>query len=158
MDALMTIAALTYDDLAEITDILTRLFSAEGQGLDLNQQRGAAQGEVATLRGVLEFERERTREQSKRGDHWYRTATAVQDGHCNSTRLVRQAAPRLRVMTGNRVQVRLGSVRRPFRPLSCTGPYRLPYTFMVPSGARPDSLKRVRFYARPQICLHRAGD
>ena len=146
----MTIAALTYDDLAEITDILTRLFSAEGQGLDLNQQRGAAQGEVATLRGVLEFERERTREQSKRGDHWYRTATAVQGGHCNSTRLVRQAAPRLRVMTGNRVQVRLGSVRRPFRPLSCTGPYRLPYTFMVPSGARPDSVKRVRFYARPQ--------
>jgi len=77
MDALMTIAALTYDDLAEITDILTRLFSAEGQGLDLNQQRGAAQGEVATLRGVLEFERERTREQCKRGDHWYRAATAT---------------------------------------------------------------------------------
>jgi len=73
----MTIAALTYDDLAEITDILTRLFSAEGQGLDLNQQRGAAQGEVATLRGVLEFERERTREQCKRGDHWYRAATAT---------------------------------------------------------------------------------
>ena len=49
MDALMTLTALTYDDLAEIADILTRLFSAEGQGLDLNQQRGAAQGEVVTL-------------------------------------------------------------------------------------------------------------
>jgi len=112
MDALMTLTALTYDDLAEIADILTRLFSAEGQGLDLNQQRGAAQGEGATLRGVLEFERERTSELSrfaqlaprmlssparfrrgmpntpsvgwatqacfgKRGDHWYRAATAT---------------------------------------------------------------------------------
>src|SRR5215217_9251079 len=48
MDALMTLTALTYDDLAEIADILTRLFSAEGQVLDLNQQRGAAQGEGAT--------------------------------------------------------------------------------------------------------------
>ena len=72
MDALMTLTALTYDDLAEIADILTRLFSAEGQGLDLNQQRGAAQGEGATLRGVLEFERERTSELRKRGDHGYR--------------------------------------------------------------------------------------
>ena len=62
MDALMTITALTYDDLAEIADILTRLLSAEGQGLDLNQQLGAAHGEVVALRGVLEFERERTRE------------------------------------------------------------------------------------------------
>src|SRR3954454_4989382 len=65
MDALMTLTALTYDDLAEIADILTRLLSAEGQGLDLNPQRGAAQGEVATLRGVLEFERERTSELSR---------------------------------------------------------------------------------------------
>jgi len=31
-------------------------------------------------------------------------------------------------MTGNRVHVRLRSVRRPFMPLSCTGPYRMPYT------------------------------
>ena len=31
-------------------------------------------------------------------------------------------------MTGNRVHVRLRSVRRPFVPLSCTGPYRMPYT------------------------------
>ena len=77
MDALMTLTALTYDDLAEIADILTRLFSAEGQVLDLNQQRGAAQGEGATLRGVLEFEQERTRELRKRGDHWYRAATAT---------------------------------------------------------------------------------
>ena len=77
MDALMTIAALTYDDLAEIADLLTRLFSAEGQGLALTQQLGAAQGEVATLRGVLEFERERTSELRKRGDHWYRAATAT---------------------------------------------------------------------------------
>src|SRR3954452_19059300 len=51
----------------------------------------------------------------------------AQGGHCNSARLVRQAAPRLWVMTGNRVHVRLRSVRRPFMPLSCTGPYRLPY-------------------------------
>ena len=80
MDALMTITTLTYDDLAEIADILTRLFSAEGQVLDLNQQLGAAQGEVAALRGVLEFERERTRELRKRGDHWYRAATATPPG------------------------------------------------------------------------------
>ena len=69
MDALMTITALTYDDLAEIADILTRLFSAEGQVLDLNQQLGAAQGEVAALRGVLEFERERTRKRRQGGGH-----------------------------------------------------------------------------------------
>src|SRR5215210_7833663 len=55
----------------------------------------------------------------------------VQGGHCNSAQLVRQAAPRLWVMTGNRVHVRLRSVRRPFMPLSCTGPYRLPYTRTV---------------------------
>ena len=109
MDALMTITALTYDDLAEITDILTRLFSAEGQVLDLNQQLGAAQGEVAALTGVLEFERERTRElPQERG-------SLVQGSHCNSARLVRQAAPRLRVMTGNWVHVRLRSVRRPIK-------------------------------------------
>src|SRR5215212_5854480 len=53
MDALMTITALTYDDLAEIADILTRLFSAEGQVLDLNQQLGAAQSEVAALSGWI---------------------------------------------------------------------------------------------------------
>ena len=73
----MTLTALTYDDLAEIADLLTRLFSAEGQGLALNQQRGAAQGEGATLRGVLEFEQERTSELCKRGDHGYRAATAT---------------------------------------------------------------------------------
>jgi hypothetical protein len=77
MDALMTITALTCDDLAEIADLLTRLFSAEGQGLALNQQEGAAQGEGATLRGVLESERERTSELCKRGDHGYRAATAT---------------------------------------------------------------------------------
>ena len=77
MDAFMTLTALTYDDLAEIADILTRLFSAEGQGLALNQQRGAAQGEAAALRGVLEFERERTSELGKRGGHGYRAATAT---------------------------------------------------------------------------------
>src|SRR4051812_45213605 len=77
MDALMTITALTYDDLAEIADILTRLFSAEGQVLNLNQQLGAAQSEVAALPGVLEFERERMRELRKKGDHWYRAATAT---------------------------------------------------------------------------------
>src|SRR4051794_713631 len=80
MDALMTITALTYDDLAEIADILTRLLSAEDQVLDMNQQLGAAQGEVAALRGVLEFERESTRELRQGGDHWYRAATATPPG------------------------------------------------------------------------------
>src|SRR3954468_6933696 len=80
MDALMTITALTYDDLAEIADILTKLLSAEGQVLDLNQQLGAAQGEVAALRGVLEFERERTRKRRQGGDHWHRAATATPPG------------------------------------------------------------------------------
>ena len=80
MGALMTITALTYDDLAEIADILTRLFSAENQVLDLNQQRGTAQGEVVTRQSVLEFERERMRELRKRGDHWHRAATATPPG------------------------------------------------------------------------------
>ena len=77
MDALMTLTALTYDDLAEIADLLTRLFSAEGQGLALTQQLGAAQGEGAMLRGVLEFGRERTSELRKRGDHCYRAPPAT---------------------------------------------------------------------------------
>ena len=50
-------------------DILTRLLSAEGQGLDLNQQLGAAHGEVVALRGVLEFERERTRKRRQGEGH-----------------------------------------------------------------------------------------
>jgi hypothetical protein len=56
------------------------LFSAEGQVLDLNQQRGAAQGEVVTLQSVLEFERERTRELPQERGYWYRPATATPPG------------------------------------------------------------------------------
>jgi uncharacterized coiled-coil protein SlyX len=71
MGALMTNIALTYDDLAEATAFMAdRLLAAQDQVLDLNQQLAAAQGEVAALRGMLEFEQERTRELRNRGDHW----------------------------------------------------------------------------------------
>ena len=54
----MTPTALTYDDLVEAAGLMAeRLFSAEGQILPLNQQLAAAHGEVAALRGVLEFKR-----------------------------------------------------------------------------------------------------
>src|SRR4051795_13423966 len=72
----MTNIALTYDDLAEATAFMAdRLLAAQDQVLDhqvldLNQQLAAAQGEVAALRGMLEFEQERTRELRNRGDHW----------------------------------------------------------------------------------------
>ena len=150
MDALMTITALTYDDLAEIADILTRLFSAEGQVLDLNQQLGAARrsGDAPERAGVRA--RTHKRATQERG-------SLVQGGHCNSAQLVRQAAPRLWVMTGNRVHVRLRSVRRPFMPLSCTGPYRLPYTRTVHlsphSPAAPRRCPEVGSVARsPALC------
>src|SRR3954466_15122660 len=62
---------LTYDDLAEATAFMAdRLLAAQDQVLDLNQQLAAARGEVAALRGMLEFEQERTRELRTRGDHW----------------------------------------------------------------------------------------
>src|SRR4051794_39254836 len=81
MEALMRPTALTYDDLAEAAGLMVeKLLSAEGQVLDLNQQLGAAQGEVAALRGVLEFERERTRKRRQGGDHWHRAATATPPG------------------------------------------------------------------------------
>ena len=71
MGALMTNTTLTYDDLAEATAFMAdRLLAAQDQVLDLNQQLAAAQGEVAALRGMLEFEQERTRELRNRGDHW----------------------------------------------------------------------------------------
>ena len=67
----MTNIALTYDDLAEATAFMAdRLLAAQDQVLDLNQQLAAAQGEVAALRGMLEFEQERTRELRNRGDYW----------------------------------------------------------------------------------------
>src|SRR4051794_14046035 len=81
LDALMTPTAFTYDDLAEAAGLMAeRLLSAEGQVLDLNQQLGAAHGEVAALQGVLEFERERTRKRCQGGDHWHRAATAPPPG------------------------------------------------------------------------------
>jgi hypothetical protein len=71
MGALMTNTALTYDDLAEATAFMAdRLLATQDQVLDLRQQLAAAQGEVAALRGMLEFEQERTRELRNRGDHW----------------------------------------------------------------------------------------
>jgi hypothetical protein len=71
MGALMTNIALTYDDLAEATAFMAdRLLAAQDQVLDLNQQLAAARGEVAALRGMLEFEQERTRELRNRGDYW----------------------------------------------------------------------------------------
>jgi hypothetical protein len=81
MEALMTPTALTYDDLVEAAGLMAeRLLSAEGQLLELNQQLGAAHGEVAALQGVLEFERDRTRELRQGGDHWHRAATAPPPG------------------------------------------------------------------------------
>ena len=71
MGALMTTTGLTYADLVEAAGLMAdRLLAAQGQVLNLNQQLGAAHGEVAALRGVLEFERERTRELRKREDDW----------------------------------------------------------------------------------------
>src|SRR3954466_15871550 len=78
MEALMTPTALTYDDLVEAAGLMAeRLLSAEGQVRELNQQLGAAHGEVAALRGVLEFERKRTRERHQGGDLWHKTAPAT---------------------------------------------------------------------------------
>ena len=76
MGALMTNTALTYDDLAEATAFMAdRLLAAQDEVLDLNQQLAAARGEVAALRGTLEFEQERTRELRNRGDYWQIVAT-----------------------------------------------------------------------------------
>jgi len=66
MGAVMTTTGLTYADLVEAAGLMAdRLLAAQGQVLNLNQQLGAAHGEVAALRGVLKFERERTRELRK---------------------------------------------------------------------------------------------
>src|SRR5215208_5412063 len=71
MGALMTNTSLTYDDLAEATTFMAdKLLASQDQVLDLNQQLTAARGEVAALRGMLEFEQERSRELRNRGDHW----------------------------------------------------------------------------------------
>ena len=71
MGALMINTDLSYDDLVNATAFMAdRLLATQDQALDLNQQLAAAQGEVAALRGMLEFEQERTRELRNRGDHW----------------------------------------------------------------------------------------
>ena len=71
MVTLMTSTSLTYHDLVEASTFMAdRLLAAQDQFLDLNQQLAAAQGEVAALRGMLEFEQERSRELRNRGDHW----------------------------------------------------------------------------------------
>src|SRR4051812_9747051 len=56
---------LTYADLVEAAALMAeRLLNSEHAVFDLNQRLAlaAAQGEVAALRGVLEYERERARE------------------------------------------------------------------------------------------------
>ena len=60
---------LTYADLVEAAALMAeRLLNSEHAVFDLNQRLAAAQGEVAALRGVLEYERERAREfRSQRG-------------------------------------------------------------------------------------------
>jgi hypothetical protein len=60
---------LTYNDLAEAAGLLAeRLYKSEQAVLDLNQRLAAAQGEVAALRGILEYERERAQEFRHRDD------------------------------------------------------------------------------------------
>ena len=50
---------LTYNDLAEAAGLMAeRLLRSEHVVLDLNERLAAAQGEVAALRGILEYERE----------------------------------------------------------------------------------------------------
>jgi hypothetical protein len=64
-------AYLTYDDLVEATTLMAdRLLVAQDQVLDLNERLATAHGEVAALRGALEFEQDRARALRNRGDHW----------------------------------------------------------------------------------------
>ena len=68
MGVLMT---LTYNDLAEAATFLTdQLLAAQDKTHDLSHQLAAAHIEVATLRGALEFEQQRSRELRNRGDYW----------------------------------------------------------------------------------------
>ena len=74
----MRSTALTYDDLAEAAGLMAeRVLFAERQVLALNQKLAAAHGEMAALRGMLEFERERASELRQGGDLGHRAATAT---------------------------------------------------------------------------------
>jgi hypothetical protein len=76
MGALMTNTALTYDDLAEATAFMAdRLLAAQSENCTLSLELAVAQGEVAALRGALEFEQERARALRNQGDHWQIVAT-----------------------------------------------------------------------------------
>ena len=69
---------LAYDDLVEATTLMAdHLLAAEDQVSDLGHKLAAAHGEMAALRGALQFERERARELRNRGDHWQVVATEV---------------------------------------------------------------------------------
>src|SRR3954452_5561236 len=71
-------SGLTYNDLAGAAGLLAeRLFKSEHAVLDLNQRLAAAQGEVAALRGILEYERERAQEFRHRDDFRPRAAAGV---------------------------------------------------------------------------------
>ena len=59
---------LTYNDLAEAGLMAEKLLKSEHAVLDLSQRLAAAQGEVAALRGVLEYERERAQDLRNRDD------------------------------------------------------------------------------------------
>src|SRR3954452_1609191 len=69
-------SGLTYNALAEAAGLLAeRLLKSEHAVLDLSQRLAAAQGEVAALRGVLEYERERA--QDPRDRDGFRPSVAV---------------------------------------------------------------------------------
>src|SRR3954466_1583465 len=68
--------SLTYDDLAEAAALMAdRLLAAQSENCTLSLELAVAQGEVAALRGALEFEQERARALRNRGDHWQIVAT-----------------------------------------------------------------------------------
>ena len=74
----MTNTDLSYSDLVEAAGFMSdRLLNAEDAVLNLNKRLAAAQGEMAALRGVLEYERERAREFRSRGGEWQRVAVGV---------------------------------------------------------------------------------
>jgi hypothetical protein len=75
--------SLTYDDLAEAAALMAdRLLAAQNENCALNLELAVAQGEVAALRGALEFEQERARALRNRGDHWQIVATEAPPRTC----------------------------------------------------------------------------
>jgi hypothetical protein len=75
--------SLTYDDLAEAAALMAdRLLAAQNENCALNLELAVAQGEVAALRGALEFEQERARALRNRGDHWPIVATEAPPRTC----------------------------------------------------------------------------